>query len=70
MLIKDLCYYESHILGAHHGLISTYDLNILVLQILESHILGAHHGLISTYDLNILVLQILHIPSTSLSMVH
>ncbi|CAM0152456.1 unnamed protein product [Urochloa decumbens] len=33
MLIKDWCYYESRILGAHHGLISTYALEILVLYI-------------------------------------
>ncbi|KQJ89463.1 uncharacterized protein LOC100826374 [Brachypodium distachyon] len=33
MLIKAWCYYESRILGAHHGLISTYALEILVLCI-------------------------------------
>ncbi|TVU31824.1 hypothetical protein EJB05_23525 [Eragrostis curvula] len=33
ILIKDWCYYESRILGAHHGLISTYALEILVLYI-------------------------------------
>uniref|UniRef100_A0A0A9CHJ5 PAP/OAS1 substrate-binding-related domain-containing protein n=1 Tax=Arundo donax TaxID=35708 RepID=A0A0A9CHJ5_ARUDO len=33
MLIKDWCYYESRIIGAHHGLISTYALEILVLYI-------------------------------------
>lgn len=33
MLIKDWCYYESRILGAHHGLISTYALETLVLYI-------------------------------------
>ncbi|ONM42261.1 PAP/OAS1 substrate-binding domain superfamily [Zea mays] len=33
MLIKDWCYYETRILGAHHGLISTYALEILVLYI-------------------------------------
>ncbi|XP_020166572.1 uncharacterized protein [Aegilops tauschii subsp. strangulata] len=33
MLIKAWCYYESRILGAHHGLISTYALEILVLYI-------------------------------------
>ncbi|KAG8093499.1 hypothetical protein GUJ93_ZPchr0012g22049 [Zizania palustris] len=35
MLIKAWCYYESRILGAHHGLISTYALEILVLYILH-----------------------------------
>ncbi|CAA7409721.1 unnamed protein product [Spirodela intermedia] len=33
ILIKAWCYYESRILGAHHGLISTYALEILVLYI-------------------------------------
>jgi hypothetical protein len=33
MLIKDWCYYESRILGAHHGLISTYALETLILYI-------------------------------------
>ncbi|AQK57012.1 PAP/OAS1 substrate-binding domain superfamily [Zea mays] len=33
ILIKDWCYYESRILGAHHGLISTYALETLVLYI-------------------------------------
>jgi len=33
MLIKDWCYYESRILGAHRGLISTYALETLVLYI-------------------------------------
>ncbi|CAL9065110.1 uncharacterized protein LOC103973606 isoform X1 [Musa acuminata AAA Group] len=31
ILIKSWCYYESRILGAHHGLISTYALETLVL---------------------------------------
>ncbi|KAL6574498.1 hypothetical protein OROMI_011783 [Orobanche minor] len=31
ILIKAWCYYESRILGAHHGLISTYALEIMVL---------------------------------------
>ncbi|KAL6905751.1 hypothetical protein ACP4OV_003352 [Aristida adscensionis] len=35
VLIKDWCYYESRILGAHHGLISTYALETLVLYILH-----------------------------------
>ncbi|MQM06257.1 hypothetical protein Taro_039076 [Colocasia esculenta] len=33
ILIKAWCYYESRVLGAHHGLISTYALEILVLYI-------------------------------------
>ncbi|WOK96711.1 hypothetical protein Cni_G05418 [Canna indica] len=33
ILIKAWCYYESRILGAHHGLISTYALEILVLYV-------------------------------------
>ncbi|GFY83823.1 PAP/OAS1 substrate-binding domain superfamily [Actinidia rufa] len=33
ILIKVWCYYESRILGAHHGLISTYALEALVLYI-------------------------------------
>ncbi|XP_050383505.1 uncharacterized protein LOC126800227 [Argentina anserina] len=33
ILIKAWCYYESRILGAHHGLISTYGLETLVLFI-------------------------------------
>ncbi|CAK9142709.1 unnamed protein product [Ilex paraguariensis] len=33
ILIKVWCYYESRILGAHHGLISTYALEMLVLCI-------------------------------------
>ncbi|KAK1322797.1 hypothetical protein QJS10_CPA02g01566 [Acorus calamus] len=33
ILIKAWCYYESRTLGAHHGLISTYALEILVLYI-------------------------------------
>ncbi|KAF5751306.1 hypothetical protein HS088_TW02G00319 [Tripterygium wilfordii] len=33
ILIKAWCYYESRILGAHHGLISTYALETMVLYI-------------------------------------
>ena len=33
MLIKAWCYHESRILGAYHGLISTYALETLVLYI-------------------------------------
>ncbi|RAL43350.1 hypothetical protein DM860_012491 [Cuscuta australis] len=35
MVIKSWCYYESRILGAHHGLISTYALEALVLYIFQ-----------------------------------
>lgn len=31
--IKAWCYYESRLLGAHHGLISTYALETMVLYI-------------------------------------
>ncbi|KAK4802151.1 hypothetical protein SAY86_000354 [Trapa natans] len=33
LLIKAWCYYESRILGAHHGLLSTYGLETLILYI-------------------------------------
>ncbi|KAL3615762.1 hypothetical protein CASFOL_040056 [Castilleja foliolosa] len=33
ILIKAWCYYESHVLGAHHGSISTYALETMVLYI-------------------------------------
>ncbi|GLT94599.1 hypothetical protein SLE2022_123300 [Rubroshorea leprosula] len=35
ILIKAWCYYESRILGGHHGLISTYALEIMVLHIIN-----------------------------------
>ncbi|CAN4098668.1 unnamed protein product [Withania somnifera] len=35
ILIKAWCYYESRVLGAHHGLISTYALEVLVLFIFQ-----------------------------------
>ncbi|XP_025013825.2 uncharacterized protein LOC8260858 [Ricinus communis] len=35
ILIKAWCFYESRILGAHHGLLSTYALEILVLYIVN-----------------------------------
>ncbi|XWS08378.1 hypothetical protein CRYUN_Cryun41cG0074600 [Craigia yunnanensis] len=35
ILIKAWCYYESRILGAHHGLISTYALETLILYIIN-----------------------------------
>lgn len=39
ILIKAWCYYESRILGAHHGLLSTYGLETMVL-----HIVNVFHG--------------------------
>ncbi|XP_051131539.1 uncharacterized protein LOC127251735 [Andrographis paniculata] len=36
ILIKTWCYYESRILGSHHGLISTYALEILILYIFQN----------------------------------
>ncbi|PIA32502.1 hypothetical protein AQUCO_04500247v1 [Aquilegia coerulea] len=35
ILVKAWCYYESRVLGAHHGLISTYALEIMVLYIFQ-----------------------------------
>jgi hypothetical protein len=35
-LIKNWCYYESHILGAQHGLISTYAMETLVIYIFHT----------------------------------
>ncbi|KAJ8771050.1 hypothetical protein K2173_023375 [Erythroxylum novogranatense] len=35
ILIKAWCFYESRILGAHHGLISTYALEIMVMNIIN-----------------------------------
>ncbi|KAK8977619.1 hypothetical protein V6N11_013404 [Hibiscus sabdariffa] len=35
ILIKAWCYYESRILGAHHGLISTYALETMILHIIN-----------------------------------
>ncbi len=39
MQLKAWCYYESRLLGAHHGLISSYALEVLVL-----YIFNLHHG--------------------------
>lgn len=41
ILVKAWCFYESRILGAHHGLLSTYALEVLVLYIF--HVF--HHSL-------------------------
>lgn len=35
--VKAWCYYESRMLGAHHGLLSTYGLETLVLYIFNVH---------------------------------
>jgi hypothetical protein len=35
--VKGWCYYESRVLGAHHGLISTYALETLVLYVLNRY---------------------------------
>ncbi|CAA2960863.1 Hypothetical predicted protein [Olea europaea subsp. europaea] len=43
ILIKAWCYYESRILGAHHGLISTYALETLVLYIFHVY-KNSFHG--------------------------
>ncbi|KAI3432443.1 hypothetical protein D9Q98_003995 [Chlorella vulgaris] len=37
LLLKAWCYYESRLLGAHHGLISSYALEVLVLYIFNLH---------------------------------
>ncbi|GER54623.1 PAP/OAS1 substrate-binding domain superfamily [Striga asiatica] len=53
ILIKTWCYYESRILGAHHGLISTYALEILVLYIFHhfhSSICGPLYALYKFLD--------------------
>lgn len=37
VLVKAWCYYESRLLGAHHGLISSYALEAMVLYVLNVH---------------------------------
>ncbi|KAF8714759.1 hypothetical protein HU200_027284 [Digitaria exilis] len=49
MLIKAWCYYESRILGAHHGLISTYALETLVLYIFNMFHKSLHGPLEALY---------------------
>ena len=49
ILVKAWCYYEGRLLGAHHGLISTYALEVLVLMFIN-----LHHDQVST------PLQVLH----------
>jgi len=43
MQVKAWCYYESRLLGAHHGLLSTYALEVLVL-----FVFNLHHAVISS----------------------
>eukprot|EP00268_Persea_americana_P011133 TRINITY_DN1465_c1_g2_i2.p1 TRINITY_DN1465_c1_g2~~TRINITY_DN1465_c1_g2_i2.p1 ORF type:complete len:984 (-),score=174.72 TRINITY_DN1465_c1_g2_i2:957-3908(-) len=49
ILIKAWCYYESRILGAHHGLISTYALETLVLYIFHLFHSSLHGPLVVLY---------------------
>ncbi|KAH6766075.1 PAP/OAS1 substrate-binding domain superfamily [Perilla frutescens var. hirtella] len=49
ILIKAWCYYESRILGAHHGLISTYALETLVLYIFHLYHSSLHGPLVVLY---------------------
>ena len=37
LLVKAWCYYESRLLGAHHGMLSSYALEVMVLFILNVH---------------------------------
>jgi hypothetical protein len=37
LLIKAWCYYESRLLGAHHGMLSSYALEIMVLFVANGH---------------------------------
>ena len=41
--VKAWCYYESRLLGAHHGLISSYALETMVL-----YVLNVHHARLAT----------------------
>jgi len=43
LLIKAWCYYEARLLGAHHGLFSSYALETMVLYILLHHHHHHHH---------------------------
>uniref|UniRef100_J3MP51 PAP/OAS1 substrate-binding-related domain-containing protein n=1 Tax=Oryza brachyantha TaxID=4533 RepID=J3MP51_ORYBR len=49
MLIKAWCYHESRILGAHHGLISTYALETLVVYIFNMFHKSLHSPLEALY---------------------
>jgi DNA polymerase sigma len=37
LLIKAWCYYEARLLGAHHGLLSSYALEVMVLHVINRH---------------------------------
>lgn len=37
LLIKAWCYYESRLLGAHHGMLSSYALEVMVLYVMNVH---------------------------------
>jgi hypothetical protein len=52
MLIKHWCYYESCIVGAQRGLISTYALEILVLYIFHIFHKSLDGPLAVSYGLN------------------
>lgn len=59
ILIKAWCYYESRILGAHHGLISTYALETLVLYIFHVFNNSFHGPLeVTLYFLVVLILNV------------
>lgn len=70
ILIKAWCYYESRILGAHHGLISTYALETLVLYIFHlfhtslngplavSYCRSLHWYATQIYDMNLTVVSV------------
>ncbi|KAH9716702.1 hypothetical protein KPL71_021553 [Citrus sinensis] len=57
ILIKAWCYYESRILGAHHGLISAYSLETLVLYIFNLYH-STLDGLLAVMPLNIELLSL------------
>ncbi|KAK9805906.1 hypothetical protein WJX73_003648 [Symbiochloris irregularis] len=45
ILVKGWCYYESRLLGAHHGLLSTYALETMVLYLLNTYHFELDHPL-------------------------
>ena len=46
--VKAWCYYESRLLGAHHGLISSYALETMVLYVINIY----HRQLASPFDVS------------------
>ncbi|KAI7838796.1 hypothetical protein COHA_007411 [Chlorella ohadii] len=62
LLLKAWCYYESRLLGAHHGLISSYALEVLVL-----YIFNQYHAELHTPLDGPLPLAELHSPRVDLS---